>query len=34
VVLLGAGALMSFRTAWSLLLGGLLTYGALAPWMF
>jgi OPT family oligopeptide transporter len=34
VVLLGAGALMSFRTAWSLLLGGLLTYGALAPSLF
>ncbi|MFA5506089.1 MAG: OPT family oligopeptide transporter [Vulcanimicrobiota bacterium] len=31
VVLLGAGALMSFRTGWSLLLGGLLTYGFLAP---
>lgn len=31
VVLVGAGALMSFRTAWSLLLGGLLTYAALAP---
>ena len=31
VVMLGAGALMSFRTAWSLLLGGLLTYGVLAP---
>jgi OPT family oligopeptide transporter len=31
VVLLGAGALMSFRTAWSLLLGGLLTYSVLAP---
>jgi OPT family oligopeptide transporter len=31
VVLLGAGALMSFRTAWSILLGGLLTYGVLAP---
>lgn len=31
VVLLGAGALMSFRTAWSLLLGGVLTYGVLAP---
>ncbi|MFM7298195.1 MAG: OPT/YSL family transporter, partial [Planctomycetota bacterium] len=31
VVLLGAGALMSFRTAWSLLLGSLLTYGLLAP---
>jgi len=31
VVMLGAGALMSFRTGWSLLLGGLLTYGFLAP---
>lgn len=33
VVLLGAGALMSFRTGWSLLLGGALTYGFLAPAM-
>ena len=31
VVLVGAGALMSFRTAWSLLLGGVLTYAFLAP---
>ncbi len=31
VVLVGAGALMNFRTAWSLLLGGLLTYVFLAP---
>lgn len=31
VVLVGGGALMSFRTGWSLLLGGLLTYGVLAP---
>lgn len=31
VVLLGAGALMSFRTGWSLLFGGLLTYGLLGP---
>jgi OPT family oligopeptide transporter len=31
VVLLGAGALMSFRTGWSLLLGGLFTYLFLAP---
>ncbi len=34
VVLLGAGALMSFRTGWSLLLGGVLTYGFLAPALF
>jgi OPT family oligopeptide transporter len=31
VVLLGAGALMSFRTGWSMLLGGLLTCGVLGP---
>ncbi|MCK6550228.1 OPT/YSL family transporter [Myxococcota bacterium] len=31
VVLLAAGALMSFRTGWSMLLGGVLTYGILAP---
>jgi uncharacterized oligopeptide transporter (OPT) family protein len=31
LVLLGAGALMSFRAGWSLLLGGVLTYGVLAP---
>ena len=31
VVLVGAGALMSFRTAWSMLLGGVLTYAVLAP---
>lgn len=31
VVLLGAGALMSFRTGWSLLVGGVLTYAFLGP---
>lgn len=31
VVLLGAGALMNFRTGWSLLLGAFLTYVVLAP---
>lgn len=31
VVLLGAGALMSWRTGWSLLLGALLTYVVAAP---
>lgn len=31
LVLFGAGALMSFRTGWSLLLGGVLTYAFLAP---
>lgn len=33
LVLVAAGALMSFRTGWSLLLGGLLTYASLAPWL-
>jgi len=31
VVLIGAGALMNFRTGWSLLLGSILTYAVLAP---
>jgi uncharacterized oligopeptide transporter (OPT) family protein len=31
VVMIGAGALMSFRTGWSLLLGALLTYAVLGP---
>jgi OPT family oligopeptide transporter len=31
VILIGAGALMSFRTCWSLLLGAVLTYGVAAP---
>jgi uncharacterized oligopeptide transporter (OPT) family protein len=30
---LGAGALMSFRTGWSLFIGALFTYGVLAPWL-
>ena len=34
VVLIGAGALMSFRTAWSLLLGGLVNYVVIAPLLF
>jgi len=31
VILLGAGALMSFRTGWSILVGGILTYAVMAP---
>ncbi len=31
VVLIGVGSLMSFRTGWSLLLGGVLTYGVFGP---
>lgn len=33
VLMIGGGALMSFRIGWSLLLGALLTYGVLAPHM-
>ena len=33
LVLLGGGALMPMRTAWSLLLGALVTYGVVAPAM-
>ncbi len=33
LLLVGAGALMSFKTGWSLLLGAGLTYGVLAPSM-
>jgi uncharacterized oligopeptide transporter (OPT) family protein len=30
---LGAGALMSFRTGWSLVIGAIFTYAVLAPWL-
>lgn len=33
VLMLGAGALMSWRTGWSLLLGALITFGLVAPQM-
>jgi len=33
LLLIGAGALVSFKTGWSMLLGALLTYGVLAPEM-
>ena len=33
VLLLGGGALLGFRTGWSMLLGGLLNFCVLAPWM-
>ncbi|OJH42820.1 OPT family oligopeptide transporter [Cystobacter ferrugineus] len=33
LLLVGAGALVSFKTGWSMLLGALLTYGVLAPEM-
>ena len=33
LLMVGAGALVSFRTGWSMLLGALVAYGVLAPWM-
>jgi uncharacterized oligopeptide transporter (OPT) family protein len=33
LLLIGAGALVNFKTGWSMLLGALLTYGVLAPEM-
>ena len=34
VIMLGAGALMGMRVAWSLLLGAVINFGILAPWMY
>ncbi|MHB8876176.1 MAG: OPT family oligopeptide transporter [Myxococcaceae bacterium] len=34
LLMVGAGGLMSFRTAWSMLLGAAVTWGVLAPSMF
>jgi OPT family oligopeptide transporter len=34
LIYIGGGALMSFRTGWSLLVGALFTYGVLAPWLY
>jgi len=33
LLLLGGGALMGFRTGWSMLLGALVSYGLVAPWL-
>ena len=34
LIMLGAGAIMGFRAAWSMLLGALVNYGVLAPWLY
>ena len=34
LVMLGAGAIMGFRAAWSMLLGAGINYGLLAPWLY
>ena len=33
ILLVAAGAIMGFRVAWSILLGGILCWGVAAPWM-
>ena len=34
LIMLGAGAIMGFRAAWSMLLGALVNFGVLAPWLY
>ncbi|HNW45258.1 MAG TPA: OPT family oligopeptide transporter, partial [Elusimicrobiales bacterium] len=34
LIMLGAGAIMGFRAAWSMLLGAVINFGVLAPWLY
>ncbi|MBI5239144.1 MAG: OPT/YSL family transporter [Elusimicrobia bacterium] len=34
LIMVGAGAIMGFRAAWSMLLGALINFGILAPWLY
>jgi putative OPT family oligopeptide transporter len=34
LIMIAAGAIIGIRVAWSMLLGGLLNFGVLAPWMY
>jgi putative OPT family oligopeptide transporter len=34
LIMIGAGAIMGFRAAWSMLLGAFINYGGLAPWLY
>jgi putative OPT family oligopeptide transporter len=34
LIMVGAGAIMGFKAAWSMLLGALINYGVLAPWLY
>lgn len=34
LIMIGAGAIMGFRAAWSMLLGALINFGLLAPWLY
>ncbi|MBI5242975.1 MAG: OPT/YSL family transporter [Elusimicrobia bacterium] len=34
LIMLGAGAIMGLRVAWSMLLGALINFGVLAPWLY
>ena len=34
LIMVGAGAIMGFKAAWSMLLGALINFGVLAPWLY
>jgi uncharacterized oligopeptide transporter (OPT) family protein len=34
LILIGAGMIMGFRAAWSMMLGSVINYGGLAPWLY
>ncbi len=34
LIMIGAGAIMGFRSAWSMMLGALINYAVLAPWLY
>jgi uncharacterized oligopeptide transporter (OPT) family protein len=34
LLMVGAGAIMGFKAAWSMMLGALVNYGILAPWLY
>ncbi|HNH48524.1 MAG TPA: OPT family oligopeptide transporter, partial [Myxococcota bacterium] len=34
LIMIGAGAIMGFRSAWSMMLGALINYAILAPWLY
>ncbi|WP_176736406.1 OPT family oligopeptide transporter [Oligoflexus tunisiensis] len=34
LILIGAGMIMGFRAAWSMMLGAVINYGGLAPWLY
>ncbi len=34
LIMVGAGAIMGFRAAWSMMLGAVINYGVFAPWLY